>query len=64
MRYVLAVEAYHGALLLPPAQRFEKRLADWHKGVERYPLQLHELERDEYRGLKREQLRRQQAPGG
>ena len=64
MRYYLAVEAYLGALSLPPAQRFEKRLADWHTGVERYPLQLHELERGEYLGLKREQLRRQQAQGG
>ena len=64
MRYYLAIEAYLGALSLPPAQRFEKRLADWHTGVERYPLQLHELERSEYLGLKREQLRRQQAPGG
>ena len=64
MRYYLAIEAYLGALSLPPAQRFEKRLADWHTGVERYPLQLHELERGEYLGLKREQLKRQQAPGG
>ena len=64
MRYYLAIEAYLGALSLPPEQRFEKRLADWHTGIERYPLQLHELERGEYLGLKREQLRRQQAPGG
>ena len=64
MRYYLAIEAYLSALSLPPAMRFEKRLADWHTGVERYPLQLHELERSEYLGLKREQLRRQQAPGG
>ena len=64
MRYYLAIDAYLGALSLPPAQRFEKRLADWHSGVERYPLQLHELERSEYLGLKREQLRRQQARGG
>lgn len=64
MRYYLAIEAYLGALSLPPAQRFEKRLAEWHTGVERYPLQLHELERGEYLDLKREQLRRQQALGG
>lgn len=64
MRYYLAIEAYLGALSLPLAQRFEKRLADWHTGVERYPLQLRELERGEYLSLKREQRRRQQAPGG
>lgn len=58
MRYYLAVEAYLGALPLPPAQRFERRLADWFAGVERYPRQLHELERDEYLELKRRQAAR------
>lgn len=64
MRYYLAVESYLGALSLPPAQQFEKRLAAWHAGVERYPLQLHELELGEYLALKRTQLQRQQALGG
>ncbi len=64
MRYYLAIEAYLGALSLPPAQQFEKRLADWQSGVERYPVQLRELERDEYLAMKREQVRRQQAAGG
>ncbi|WP_295642071.1 hypothetical protein [uncultured Methylibium sp.] len=61
MRYYLAVEAYLGALAVPAAQRQEKRLNDWHSGVERYPLQLHELERDDYLRMKRGELRRQQA---
>jgi hypothetical protein len=64
MRYYLAIEAYLGALSLPPPQQLEKRLADWHSGVERYPRQLRELERGEYLALKREQLRQQQALGG
>jgi hypothetical protein len=64
MRYYLAIEAYLGALSLPSAQQFEKRLADWHSGVERYPVQLRELERGEYVARKREQVRRQQAVGG
>jgi hypothetical protein len=55
MRYYLAVEAYLGALSSPPALRFEKRLADWHAGIERYPVQLHELELGEYLALKRRQ---------
>ncbi|MES2958881.1 MAG: hypothetical protein V4792_11870 [Pseudomonadota bacterium] len=63
MRYYLAIEAYLGALSLPPARQFEKRLADWHAGVERYPQQLHELEREEYLAMKRDQVRRQQIPG-
>jgi hypothetical protein len=62
MRYYLAIEAYLGALSLPTAQQFEKRLADWHSGVERYPRQLHELERSEYVAMKREQVLRQPAP--
>jgi hypothetical protein len=61
MRYFLAIEAYLGALGLPPAQQLEKRLADWHRGVERYARQLRELERDEYMAMKREQVRRQQS---
>jgi hypothetical protein len=64
MRYYLAIEAYLGALSLPSAQQFEKRLADWHSGVERYPVQLRELERGEYVAMKREQVRRQQSAGG
>jgi hypothetical protein len=64
MRYYLAIEAYLGALGLPPAQQVEKRLADWHSGVERYPRQLRELERGEYLAMKREQVRQQQAAGG
>ncbi len=59
MRYYLAIEAYLGALSLPPAQQFERRLADWHSAVERYPRQLRDLERGEYLALKREQMRRQ-----
>ena len=64
MRYYLAIEAYLGALSLPPGQQFEKRLADWQSGVERYPLQLRELERSDYLAMKRDQVRRQQAAGG
>jgi len=63
MRYYLALEAYLGALPLPAAEQFEQRLNDWHTAVERYPLQLHELERDEYLALKRAELRRRRVPG-
>jgi hypothetical protein len=64
MRYYLAIEAYLGALSLPPAQQFEKRLADWHSGVERYPAQLRELDRAAYVAMKRKQVRQQRAIGG
>jgi hypothetical protein len=65
MRYYLAIEAYLGALSLPPAQQLEKRLADWHSAQERYPRQLREMGRGEYVTMKREQVRQQQqALGG
>jgi hypothetical protein len=62
MRYYLAIEAYLGALSVPAPERLEKRLNDWHAGVERYPLQLRELGRDEYLAMKRKEIRRQRAP--
>ena len=58
MRYYLAIQAYLGALSLPPAQQFEQRLAEWYAGAERYPLQLHEIERGEYLAMKRAQVKR------
>ena len=61
MRYYLAIEAYLGALSLPPALQFERRLTDWFAGIERYPTQLHELELGEYLALKRGQMQRQPA---
>ena len=60
MRYYLAIDAYLGALSLPAAARLDKRLNDWHSGVERYPRQLHELERAAYLSMKRQEIRRQQ----
>lgn len=63
MRYYLAIDAYLGALSLPAPQQFEKRLADWYAGIERYPLQLRDLPRAEYLELKRSQARPSQTPG-
>jgi hypothetical protein len=64
MRYYLAIEAFLGALSLPPEQQFEQRLAAWHSGVERHARQLRELDRGEYVAMKREQVRRQRSAGG
>jgi len=61
MRFFLAIEAYLGALSSPPARQSERRLNDWFTAVERYPVQLHELERDDYLRMKRIEIRRQQA---
>jgi hypothetical protein len=61
MRYYLAIEAFLGALSTPPQARLEKRLRDWFAAAERYPRQLHEMERDEYLDMKRKEYLRQQA---
>lgn len=62
LRYSLAIEAYLGAASTAPDQRTEKRLRDWFAATERHPLQLHEMELDEYLSMKRNEIRRQQQP--
>ena len=61
MRYYLAIEAYLDALSAPLSAQVEQRLSAWHAGVERYPAQLHELERSEYLEMKRKEVQRQSA---
>jgi len=63
MRYYLAIEAYLGALSAPTAKQADRRLNAWFDGVERYPVQLHEMERGEYLDMKRREIARQQTPG-
>ncbi len=60
MRYYLAIEAFLAALSDPPQTQLEKRLQGWFAAIERYPLQLHELERSEYLDMKRKEYLRQQ----
>jgi hypothetical protein len=55
MRYYLAIESY---ATYPSPDQLDKRLADWFDATERYPRQLHELERDAYIKMKREEVRR------
>jgi len=64
MRYYLAIEAFLGAISVSPPARFEKRLHDWFDAVERYPLQLHEMERSDYLAMKRKEYLRQRADRG
>ena len=61
MRYFLAIEAFLTAQPLAPAERLERRLREWHAGSERYPVQLHEMERDEYLAMKRREIQVQQS---
>ena len=60
MRYYLAIETYLGSLSAPAGARVEKRLSDWFGAIERYPRQLHEMEREDYLAMKRKEIRRQQ----
>ena len=60
MRYYLAIDSFLGAYTLARAEQPEKRIRDWIASVERYPRQLHEMERDEYLVMKRKELARQQ----
>ena len=59
MRYYLAIESYLASLQLPPQQQLEHRLGAWFDATEKFSRQLHELERDEYLRMKRNEVRRQ-----
>lgn len=61
MRYYLAIDAYLASLAVPASQQFEKRLQHWFDATERYPRQLHEIERAAYISMKRSEYQRQQA---
>jgi hypothetical protein len=61
MRYYLAIEAYLGALSVPPAARMEKSLVDWFVASEGFARQLHEMEQGEYLAMKRKEYARQNA---
>jgi hypothetical protein len=60
MRYYLAIDAYLAALSAPVPEQFEKRVNNWFAFTERYPRQLHEIDRKEYLDMKRNEYARQQ----
>jgi hypothetical protein len=55
MRYYLAIDDYVAA---PAAAQLEQRLATWFDATERYPRQLHELEKSDYLAMKRVETKR------
>lgn len=61
MRYYLAIDSYLGSLDAPREQQSERRIQSWFTATERYPRQLHEMDRETYVALKRLEYRRQQA---
>jgi hypothetical protein len=58
MRYFLAIEAYLASLSAPERERVARRLADWFAATERYPRQLHEMDRGEYLAMKEQETKR------
>jgi hypothetical protein len=57
MRYYLALEAWLNTARLPPAQRLDARLREWFDATERYPRQLHEMDKSDYLAIKRRDYR-------
>lgn len=53
MRYFLAIESYLASQNLPPEKQPEARLQDWFTAIERYPRQLHDMDRAAYLTMKR-----------
>lgn len=62
MRYYLAIDSFLASLGEPAAAQIEHRLNAWFDAVERYPRQLHEVERSDYLAMKRAEIARLQAP--
>lgn len=62
MRYYLAIDSYLGSLAALPRDRFEKSLQSWFAATEKYPRQLHELDKTDYLNMKRSEYLRQQQP--
>lgn len=60
MRYYLALDAYLSATATTPARQLEQRLQAWFSATERYPRQLHEVERSAYLEMKHGEYKRQQ----
>jgi len=60
LRYYLAIDSFLEAATAPPAAQLEKRLQNWFTATERYPRQLHEIDRAAYLAMKRAEHVRQQ----
>lgn len=60
MRYFLAIESFLANVRDPASTRVDQRLQAWFDAAERYPRQLHELERNAYLQMKHDEIERQQ----
>ena len=60
MRYYLAIDAHLASYAAPPEKQFEAALQGWFDAAERYPRQLHDLDRGSYLAKKRSEFARSQ----
>jgi len=60
MRYFLGFDCALASHTLQAQQRFSSMAQCWYEQVEKYPVQLHEMQRNEYLNMKAEEYRRQQ----
>jgi len=58
MRYFLAIDVYLASLSVPENERVDKRINDWFAATEKYPRQLHEMDRGEYVAMKKKEAAR------
>ena len=58
MRYFLAIDVYLASLSVAQEQRHDKRINDWFAATEKYPRQLHEMDRGEYVAMKKKDASR------
>lgn len=61
MRYYLAIDTFLGSSGSDDATQAEKRLQNWFEATERYPRQLHEMDRQTYLVMKRGEYERQRS---
>ncbi len=62
LRYYLAIDSFLAFVGAPEATQFEQRLQGWFSAIERYPRQLHDIDRADYVAMKRSEYLRQQTP--
>jgi hypothetical protein len=60
MRYFLAIDSFLDASRIAGGNQFERSLQNWFTATERYPRQLHEMDRLPYLEMKRLEYQRQQ----
>jgi hypothetical protein len=60
MRYYLAIDSFMQARQAPASAQLDQRLNAWFAGVEKYPLQLHEMDLRAYLEMKHAEVLRQQ----